>query len=292
MSTESRLRERVTTDLVSFIEIYLRAEVTDHHVDLHSIHCAMIDLIDYAWQRGLTPVVIAPIAHAKSTVATATMLWALVHDQRLRLRLVSASRELATRGTSNIRDVLTSARFQKDFPGINPSRPWSPDSLTLERASESRDATLIASGIGTATVGTRVDLLVCDDIDSELSSYSESERRRVAFSYKTKLRPRLSDFGRALLIATRQAPDDVVGQILRDASQLREHAVLVLSIPTTGPQRASRVDCRTILPPPHGGLHHTFGWAACRAVPVPDLPDVDAPTADSVLDGEVCDAPA
>jgi hypothetical protein len=97
----------------------------------------------------------------------------------------------------------------------------------------------------------------------------------VLFAYRTKLRPRLSDFARVLVIATRQAPDDVVGQILRDGGQLRTHAIMVLSIPTRGPQRASRIDCRTILPPPHRGLRHCFGWAGERPVPVPDLPDED-----------------
>jgi hypothetical protein len=238
------------------------------------LHLALCDLVDYSWARGLTPVVVFPYEHGKSTLARALILWLMTGDQRLRHRLISASRDLARRGTGLIREVLTSKRFQQDFPAIVPSRPWTPAEITLERASEAADATLVASGLATALTGVRADVLVLDDIETETSSYSDADRQRVRFGYRSRLRHRIArGWGRALIVCTRQHPDDTVGQILRDPVLRSSHAIMIASVPTRGGQRASRVDVRVVLPPPHAGLVHHFGWATARPELVPDLPD-------------------
>lgn len=273
-----RLRRRLANDIVPFIEKYGRTEVVHAPIVLHPIHRAMLDTIDYAWQRHLVPVVVMPYSHGKSSVALQVILWVLVHDQRLRLRYISASKDMAARATSYVRSIFETVPFQRDF-GIEAARPWTPDHIVLKRNAESRDPTLVATGVLSVTSGVRGDLFVFDDLESDVDSGGEVDATKVRKAYK-RLQTRLSDpWCRSLVVCTRSGVDDLVGDILANDQQRHAHAILVLSMETRGPQRAACIQRRVILPPPHDGLRHEFGWACDRPVPVPDLDEPEAEVA-------------
>jgi hypothetical protein len=165
------------------------------------------------WQQLLAPegparvLIGAPRESAKSSqMAVARVLWELGRNPELRVKIVSATEELAGSLVAEIqRHIERNARLQRVFPGLRPSAsgPWTRGELLVQRRSLAKDASVVGHGMLSSGVGGRADLVVFDDVCDYRNAVQQAglrEQIKQAF-YEIWLNL-LGPTGRAVYVAT------------------------------------------------------------------------------------------
>src|SRR6266436_530969 len=118
-----------------------------------------------------------PRDHGKSMQVCLRILWELGRDPSLRVRIVCASDAMAAERCRFLRDAIThNERLRLLFPELRPSRPWGVTRFTIARPAEVIGPSVTAIGVGSVSIGSRADLLVCDDIVDVKALRSRAER--------------------------------------------------------------------------------------------------------------------
>ncbi|MBP5856270.1 phage terminase large subunit [Marivibrio halodurans] len=123
-------------------------------------------------------------ASGKSTIVGVFCAWLLFRDPALRVLVLAAEQDLATKMVRNVKRVIERHPLTA---GLKPDRAdqWASGQFTVRRALESRDPSMLARGIGANLTGCRADVLICDDVEVPNTSDSAPKRQ--------DLRQRLSE---------------------------------------------------------------------------------------------------
>ena len=165
----------------------------------------------------------APREFAKSSqMAVARPLWELGRDPELRVKLISATDDLAQKLVGEIaRNISHNPRLRQVFPGLrpDPEGPWTRSQLRVARKGLSKDPSVEGHGVETAGVGGRADLMIFDDVcDQRTSVLQPAKREQIKqLFYETWLNL-LGPEGRAVYVATVWHPADLT-VALRDSGQ-------------------------------------------------------------------------
>lgn len=114
-----------------------------------------------------------------------------------------------------IRDLMFTEEYRKVFPGTNLKK----DSRAAGRWDTEQGGKYFAAGAGAQIAGRRAHIAICDDVMSEQTAYSITERRKINAWYVPGLRSRLLPKGSEINIQTRWHVEDLAGFLTNNDSK-------------------------------------------------------------------------
>jgi hypothetical protein len=225
------------------------------------LHRLIQDFWDWCVEQGRHGLILAPWGHGKSEqTAIARPLYALGRDPNLRIKLVCNSDENARARVLSLRRYLEQdPDLARVFPDLRLGREEkSTSKLTVHRDGLGKDPSVEAFGIMSSSLGSRSDLLVCDDIvDLKNAIQQPAMRPKVAQAFREGFLSRLEPEGICLYIATVWHMDDLTMQMRKTAEQGHGFAALVVAVSDD----VSRLDVQ---------VHNAPGFGAPETLPLWD----------------------
>lgn len=148
-------------------------------------------------------------------MALSRTMWELGRNPNLRVCVVSNTAGQASKIVRAISHYITASRELKEvFPHLRRSSdkkaPWTGNSITVERETKAKDASVVGIGVHGAVLGARLDLLIFDDVldyENTRTAYMREELRRWVYA---TLFGRLVEGARVIVIGTPFHPDDLL----------------------------------------------------------------------------------
>lgn len=162
---------------------------------------------------------LAPREHLKSSTLTAYLLWKVLYNPELRILIVTISDSLASGILNRIKTILeTNPQVKKIFGNVKGNGVWGGEGLTLKRKNVYTEPTIKAIGVGTAAVGSRADILICDDLTDSQKADSPAEREKLSERFFGELSSLVFAQGKTIVLGTRKSKDDLYSEILSNKS--------------------------------------------------------------------------
>ncbi len=210
------IREVCESDLAAFVRFVSG--------QLHLGHCHE-DLLRWLTREdaGTHQLVLWPRAHMKSQMIAHWTAWAIINDPTITIIYASTPARLAYTQLYSIKNILTSDRVMKYWPGlIEPQEgmreQWRTDSIIVDhvarKESRIKDSTIKVAGIETGLTGAHCDYLVLDDLVVYENSKSPEERDKVKTWYSLASSV-INPGGRVKAVGTRYSPDDLYGNFMK-----------------------------------------------------------------------------
>ena len=161
-----------------------------------------------------------PPRHTKSEFASYLLpAWFLGKHPDKKVIQTSHTAELAVGFGRKVRNLVDKDEYKKIFPGV----ALQTDSKAAGRWATNKGGDYFAIGVGGAVTGKGADLLVIDDPHSEqeaaLAESSPEIYDKTYEWYTSGPRQRLQPGGAIIIVATRWAKRDLVGQVLKASAQ-------------------------------------------------------------------------
>lgn len=162
-------------------------------------------------------VLMASVEHAKTQqIAVGATLHALGTDSSLRIAVVSNSGGQGSKILGSIRrHIEENERLREVFPNLRPSDregdPWHSGALTVVRESYgAKDPSVQAVGVQGKVLGSRLDLIIVDDVLDFENTRSPEMTKKVIDWFDSTILSRLTDGGRVWCIGTPWHPADLL----------------------------------------------------------------------------------
>jgi hypothetical protein len=158
-----------------------------------------------------------------SQVSIARTLWELGKNPDLRVLIVSATDEMAKRiGDAICRYIegRNGSELHQVFPRLRQQRgaPWTGHSLFVERRTTAKDPSVRTCGVLTKGVtGARVDILILDDVLTQVNTYTQHQRDMVFEWIIGALVDRMGAKSRRVLLGQAWHPEDALHRIVQRA---------------------------------------------------------------------------
>jgi hypothetical protein len=148
-------------------------------------------------------------------VAIGRTLFELGADPNLRVAIVSNTNELAKKMTRLIGQYIEkSAELHEVFPELvptnDPNLPWKASQLTVRREHAAKDPSVQACGVHGNIIGSRIDLLILDDILDHENTHTPGPRADVIRWIKSSLFSRLTEKARVWIVGNAWHPEDAM----------------------------------------------------------------------------------
>lgn len=147
-------------------------------------------------------ILFAPVEHAKTQqIAIGRVLWHLGRRPELTCAIVSDTSTQAKKIALAIkRHITENPRVRRVFPELRPSPlpddPWSGEAFTIARSNTSaKDPTVQVVGAGGPINGSRLDLVVCDDLLDSRNTATPEQIAKVLAWIDSTLLTRIRDGG-------------------------------------------------------------------------------------------------
>jgi hypothetical protein len=199
------------SDVNEFTRLVIRNEETGKPVQLARHHAEWHDFLD-AHKRC---VVWAHIEAAKSsTFCVARVLWLLGRNPGLRIAIVSNTDGQAQKPIRAVaRYIEQSGTLRQIFPKLRKGEPWTTHQLFVPRDTFSRDPSVQSCGIHGNILGSRLDMLIMDDVLDYENCRTASGRQDIWEWYQSTLAGRLIEEGRTIVCGTAFHPDDLMHRL-------------------------------------------------------------------------------
>lgn len=172
-------------------------------------------------------------------VAVGRVLFELGHDPNLRVAVVSNTSDLAQKMTRALGQYIEKSRplhdvFPNLVPTTDPSLPWKAKALTVQRAGVGgKDPSVQACGVHGNIIGSRVDLLVLDDVLDHENTNTPSPRMDVLNWIKSSLFSRLTDNARVWIVGNAWHPEDAMHMLEKEPRFYAQRFPVILPDGTT-----------------------------------------------------------
>jgi hypothetical protein len=156
-----------------------------------------------------------------SQISIGRVLWELGKNPSLRVAIVSNTNNQAKKIVTTLGQYIKkSDMLRAVFPHLQPAKdvslPWTSTALTVERALLAKDPSVQACGVGGNIMGSRIDLLIFDDIlDFENTRSIDQMDRLFAWMRSTPL-GRLTAKGRVWAITNAWHPKDPMHRLVAE----------------------------------------------------------------------------
>ncbi|WP_108912918.1 phage terminase large subunit family protein [Deinococcus ficus] len=162
---------------------------------------------------------LAPREHLKSSTLTAYLLWKVLYNPEIRILIVTISDSLASGMLQRIKTILeTNPVIKRIYGDVKGNGVWGAEGLTLKRKNTYTEPTIKSIGIGTASVGSRCDLLIADDLIDSTKADSPAERAKLSERFFGELSSLVFANGKVVVLGTRKGKDDLYSEILANPS--------------------------------------------------------------------------
>lgn len=177
-------------------------------------------------QKGAL-LLLAPRDHGKTEACvTACVRW-ICQDRNIRILWISESSGQAEKRMRRVKALLESERIKADWctapsAGYGPFREdetrdrWMATQVYVARDIQSVDPTLEAVGSGGSVTGGHFDVIMCDDLEDDRTTYSAAQRGRTREWFRGTVRPMLVRGGVMIVVGTRKHNDDLYGHMIED----------------------------------------------------------------------------
>lgn len=191
-------------------EYYRHAEGYSHS-PYATVHYQMMQMMQ---EYHFASLILVPRNHMKtSIISVLAPIWFMLRDPSVRIRVVSASDELASRITAQIIHII-----KAHFADLLPIKKALSTSLTLEGRRIQKEPTLTCSPIsGSRITGSRNDILIFDDISTNENADTPKKRQFI----KERFIGTLGTFSsrediRTIVVGTTFYFDDLYADILQN----------------------------------------------------------------------------
>ena len=191
------------------------------------------DQLDRTWESAREQgdkgrqLVLAPRDHGKTEAAISYAVRAIALNRDVRILWICESSSQAEKRMRRVKALLRSERIVSDWgsdasigclPFEDENTPWTQTQVYVPRNLESVDPTITAIGSGGAVTGAHFDLVLADDLESDMSCHTAAQRAKTKRWFKATVLPMLSRGGLIAVIGTRKHYDDLYGDMINDPS--------------------------------------------------------------------------
>lgn len=201
-------------DPAAFCEYVLRNEETGKRIKNAPFHAEWHDLIDA--NRRL--IIWSAIEQGKtSQIAIGRTLYEAGKNPNIRIVIAANTGGQATKTIRSIsRYMEKSAPLSEVFPRLKPSLPWTQSQLTVERSTFAKDPTVQAIGVHGQVIGSRIDLLIVDDILDWENTRTKQHREELLAWFRSEIVGRLTADSRVVFIGNAYVPDDLLHTLAKE----------------------------------------------------------------------------
>lgn len=148
-------------------------------------------------------------------ISVGRSLFELGKNPNLRIACISSSMELARKIVrSSAQYIEKSPELRSIFPQLVPARdrslPWTAQAFTVQRDSYAKDPSFQACGLHGSIIGSRIDLLILDDILSQDNTHTEASREDAWRWVRGTLLGRLTQEARVWALGNAWHPRDAM----------------------------------------------------------------------------------
>ena len=200
--------------------------------------------------------VLAPRDHGKTECAITYAVRAICLNRDVRILWICESSAQAEKRMRRVRALLRSERIVADWasdesvgctPFESEEAPWTQTQIYVPRGIESVDPTITAIGSGGAVTGAHFDLILADDLESDVTCHTASARAKTKRWFRATVLPMLSRGGLITVIGTRKHFDDLYGDMINDPSWALIEDPAILRMPESYSYRTETRDGREII---------------------------------------------
>ena len=199
VKSRAMIYQNAPTDFACFCRAVVKDEETREHIALAPHQLEWLDHIDRCRAEGKFAGILAPPGSGKSQLfSIAFPLWSAGGDPRLRCAVVGSDAKLVKRRVRPAKEyVQYDPDFRAIFPNALPEKPekWTEQEFSIQRPRGIKDPSYLGAGITQPPQGSRIDLLVNDDICDYDNTISEPAMRDKVIDlwyngFDTRLGPR------------------------------------------------------------------------------------------------------
>ncbi len=181
------------------------------------------DLCSFLEEPGLFKLILMPRYSFKSSVCTVGYsLHKLVKDTNLRVLIYSDASSKAEGFLSSIKGHIEGNTSNSDFRGVfnwipkDRSTKWNQSQITIaDRTMQFPEPSIDTGGEGTSFVGRHYDLIIFDDIVSDINTTTKDQMDKIEDCYKKAL-SLLKPGGQVIVVGTRWHFGDLYGRIIAE----------------------------------------------------------------------------
>jgi hypothetical protein len=166
------------------------------------------------------------------------VVWELGNDPTQRVLLLGSSTANPEKVLSVIRrSIESNPRVREVFPELrpDPNGPWNSTAIRVAGALPgTKDNSVLVAGLGTEIIGSRLDLIVVDDIHNDENSSTPHQRKKIVRFFDGTLQSRRTRRGRVWVIGNAWHRDDLLHTLAKRESWTFRR------FPVIGPDRRSR----------------------------------------------------
>jgi len=169
---------------------------------------------------------LAPRDHGKTEACVTLAVRALCLNRSCRILWICESQGQAEKRMRRVKTVLQSQKVVSDWcsepeKGFGPWQvssedKWTSTQVYVNRPLQSVDPSLEAVGSGGAVTGGHFDLIVCDDLEDDKTTFSASVRAKTREWFQGTVGPMLVKTGCMVVVGTRKHHEDLYGHLLDD----------------------------------------------------------------------------
>jgi len=212
VQTRKAMVQLARQDPAIFAGFVMRDERTRDPITLAPIHTAWHELMT----KHKRLVIWGHVESGKTQMAIARILYEIGHDPSLRVLVLCDTHTQAVKIVKTIGQYIeSSAELHLVFPRLKPALTgWKPDSgaIQVRRDVFSKDPTVQAVGSGGHPLGSRVDLLVVDDLLSFENTLTPHLRDKTWSWFNANISGRLTENAKQIVIGNAHHPDDAMHQ--------------------------------------------------------------------------------
>lgn len=218
---EATIRARKTRirmayeDSATFNELVLRDEDTGEPIENAPIHEEWMDILD---QHDRVLLWSHPEAGKTSAICIGRALWELGRDPNLRVVVLSDTYGQAEKITKAIKELIGGDSDQAQlvravFPRLEPGPKWTDGQFTIRRTITTKSPSVQAVGVGGAITGSRIDLLIVDDILDHENTRTPSQRKELSRWFRRTVLNRMTRKGRVWMTSNAWHPNDLLHEL-------------------------------------------------------------------------------
>jgi len=195
-------------DPATFAEVVMRDEATNAPIELAPFHEEWHRLID----RHPRLIIHGFVESGKTNAVTvARTLFELGRNPSLRIAILSNTATQAQKILASVeRYIRTSPELAQVFPHLKPASPWGSSAITVQRPTISKDASVQAIGVHGAVLGSRLDLVLVDDILDYESTRTPEQRKQTVQWFDSTVLGRVVAGGRVVVLGSAWHPEDLL----------------------------------------------------------------------------------
>lgn len=155
------------------------------------------------------------------------LLFLLGKNPNLRIAIVSKTAESATKNSRAMKSYVERSRELADvFPALVPGEVWKDDFFTVKRSAFSRDPSVQALGYDGSPTGSRIDVLVLEDVLDAENTATPQGRKHVLGRIRKAFLDRLSADAAVIFLTNAWHPEDAAHVFEKEGWHVEKHPVV------------------------------------------------------------------